>query len=158
MTEPSSLSRRTLHFDHLDQMIQEAASLASGEVQTSGRFSFGQILEHLALAMEVATGRRPGPKIAAPIRWGARLLRSRFIHRPLQPGFKLPRNAQSIFWPEEAIDVQAALEHLRHAVNEFQATDPLPPHPIFGKLTREEHEQLQCRHCELHLSFVHPVT
>jgi hypothetical protein len=34
----------------------------------------------------------------------------------------------------------------------------LKPHPVFGQMTRAQHDQIQCRHAELHLSFVHPTT
>jgi hypothetical protein len=30
------------------------------------------------------------------------------------------------------------------------------PSPFLGELTREQWDQLHCRHCELHLSFILP--
>jgi hypothetical protein len=73
----------------------------------------------------------------------------------MKPGFKLPSKAQSVFWPDGEIETTAGLEHYREAIELFQRTDPLPPHPIFGDMSRADQEQLQCRHAELHLSFVH---
>lgn len=151
-------ARRELHFDSLDGAIGEAESLASTEVTTSGSYSLGQILEHLARTLDVVTGERSAPAAPPPVRWVARLLRSRFLHRPMKPGFRLPRQAQSVLWPDEEVTVEQGLEHLRQSAERFRTTDPLPPHPFFGSMSRPDHERLQCRHFELHLGFVHPKT
>ena len=149
-----STERRELHFHSFDEALADAESLAQGPVTTAGAYSFGQILDHLARTIEVVAGDREGPAISFPIRVAARLLRSRFVSKPMKPGFKLPSNAQSVFWPEGEVETTAGLEHYRQAIELFKRTDPLPPHPIFGEMSRADQEQLQCRHAELHLSFV----
>lgn len=151
------IQRRELNFQSFDEAMREAESLAQQPVQTSGSYSFGQIIEHLARTLDVVTGTTAGPKLSLPLRWAARIMRSRLLNRPMQPGFRLPEQAQSIFWPSEDVQLDAAMEHLRSAAERFRSTDPLPPHPIFGKMTREQHQQLQCRHFELHLSFASPA-
>lgn len=152
-TNPGTEVRRTLHFDTLDDAIADAASLAEADATTTGHFSLGQILEHLARTLDVVTGYQPAPPVPAPMRWLAILLRSRILNRPMKPGLKLPRGAQSVLWPDEPVEVDAAIEHLRQAAARFRETDPLPPHPFFGTMSPADHERLQCRHFELHLSF-----
>ena len=76
--------------------------------------------------------------------------------QPLKPGFKLPAKAESVFWPNQEFDVQEALAHLKDSVENYKKNGPLEKHPMFGTLTREQNDRMNCRHCELHLSFVHP--
>ena len=42
--------RRELKFQNLTEVVQEVERLASGHVRTTGRHSFGQILNHLMLS------------------------------------------------------------------------------------------------------------
>lgn len=153
---PGAPARRTLHFDSLDDAIADAESRAAVDATTTGHFSLGQILEHLARTLDVVTGHRPAPPVPAPMRWLAILLRGRILNRPMSPGIKLPRGAQSVLWPDEPVEADAAMEHLRQAAARFRQTEPLPPHPFFGTMSPADHERLQCRHFELHLSFAHP--
>ena len=71
-------------------------------------------------------------------------------------GFKLPQKAEAVFWPDQDFDVQEALTHFKESVEHYKSQGPLPKHPMFGKLTRKENDRLNCSHCALHLSFVHP--
>ena len=147
---------RTLRFDSFDDAMAEAERLAACQTRTSGQFSLGQILEHLARTLEVVVGTRPLPPPAFPMRWLARLMRPIVLGKATT-GFKLPANSQNVLWPSEAVSTEAGLQHLRAQSEVFKQTDPLPVHPIFGKMTRQQHDALQCRHFEGHLGFVHPV-
>ena len=153
----SVIERRSLHFDSLADALAEAERLSSQSVITAGSYSLGQILEHLARTIDVVTGDRPSPPIALPVKVLARMFRSRFLNSPMQPGFKLPSKAQSVFWPSEDVESEAGLQHYREAINRFDHTEPLPKHVLLGNMTRPQHVQLQCRHAELHLSFVRPA-
>lgn len=150
-------TRRTLRFDTLEQALSEAESLTATAVTTSGNYSLGQILEHLARTIDVVNGDLQAPPIPLPLRLAGRLLRPMFLNRPMRSGFKLPSKAQSVFWPDHETDAKASLEHYRRAITRLMQIDPLPKHPLLGEMDRRQHEQLQCRHAELHLSFVHPV-
>jgi Protein of unknown function (DUF1569) len=149
--------RRTLHFDSLEQAIAEAESLTRATVTTTGKYSLGQILEHLARTIEIALGQRSAPTIPFPIRMAARMMRPRLLNKPMRSGFKLPSKSQSVFWPDHDVEAEAGLQHYRDAIALFHRTDPHPTHPLLGDITRAEHTQLQCRHAELHLSFVRPA-
>ncbi len=152
----SVIERRKLHFDSLTEALAEAERLASVEVIAAGAYSLGQILEHLARTIDIASGYREAPAISLPIRTVARLLRSRFLNKPMPSGYKLPAKSQSVFWPSQDVETEAGLQHYREAIERFNRTEPLPKHILLGNMTRPQHVQLQCRHAELHLSFVHP--
>ena len=51
----AEVERRQLHFSSLDEAAADAEALAGGEVMTSGNYSFGQIMEHLARTIDVVT-------------------------------------------------------------------------------------------------------
>jgi hypothetical protein len=152
-----TVERRELEFDNLDQVLADMETLASGNVRTTGSFSFGQIVEHLARTLDVVTGQLQSPQVPLPMRVMARMMRPFILSRPMRPGFKLPSKAQSVLWPSEDIQPDQAIQHFREALRRYQAMEPLPKHPFFGNMTRAQHDQLQCGHCAMHLGFVHPA-
>ncbi len=149
--------RRELSFTSLADAVADAQRLAAGEVRTTGNHSFGQILEHLAITLDMASGKTKGPKFPWFMRLAMPFLKKGILNNPLEPGFSLPRNAETFFWPDKEFDVQAALAHLEEAVDHFQTKGPLAVHPVFGKATTEQIVRLNVNHCALHLSFVHPA-
>jgi len=153
---PASPDRRQLSFTTLDEAVADAAQLASGDVRTTGKHSFGQILEHLARTHDMATGLLPGPKMPLFMRLMMPLMKKSII-KNVKPGFKLPPKAEAFFWPDQEFEVQTALAHLKESVDRFNTQGPLPKHPVFGTLTKEQATQLNCEHCAMHLSFAHPA-
>ena len=149
--------RRELSFNSLDDAVADAERLAGGNVRTSGKHSFGQILEHLALTHDMATGKIIAPRPPLLMRLMMPLLKRMIVSRPIKPGIKLPSDAEAFFWPEGEVDVAQALSHLKESVQNYSANGPLAVHPFFGKVSREQNDRLNCGHCAMHLSFVHPV-
>ena len=150
--------RRELQFNKLDEVVEEAERLASGEYRTTGNHSFAQILKHLALTHDMSTGKVEAPRPPFFMRMMVKIMKPMIINdKPLKPGFKLPQKSQTFFWPEGEIDIHEALAHLKESVERYKSEGPLPKHPVFGALTRAENEALNCRHGALHLSFVHPA-
>ncbi len=74
----------------------------------------------------------------------------------VKPGFNLPRDMEDFFWPDQEFDVHKALDHFKEAVNYYNTNGPLAKHPVFGKLAPGQNLNLNCQHCAMHLSFVHP--
>lgn len=148
---------RTLRFESLQAAMDEAERLASIETRTTGNFSLGQIFEHLARTFEITLGDRTLPPAPLPMRVFARLIRP-MVLRKASTGFKLPAKTQNVLWPTEPVSTEDGIRHLREAYAKFKAMDQLPKHVFFGKMTRQQHDTLQCRHFEGHLGFVHPVT
>ena len=149
-------THRVLDFRNLDEVVVEAERLASGEVYTTGAHSFGQILEHLARTHDMTTGRLQVPPPPFFMRMMIVLMKPLLIRdQPIKPGFKLPKKSESVFWPDQEFEVSAALEHLRDSVEHYKSEGPMPKHPMFGTLSREQNDRLNCRHAALHLGFVH---
>lgn len=149
--------RRELEFKTLSEAAAEVDRLAAVETTTTGNFSHGQIIRHLAITLDIVCGHTPPPKIPFVFRMIGPWIKRSVLKKPIQPGNKLPSGVQSVFWPEGDISVADATEHFRKSLARFEATKPLPRHPIFGKMTKDEHDLLQRGHIALHLGFVHPT-
>jgi hypothetical protein len=147
--------RREVHYTSFDEVLADAERLAAGPVRLLGNWTYGQILEHLAKVLEMSID---GFDAKAP--WYIRLvagllLKRRFLAGPMPAGFGLPRKMNHLL--PAASSVAEGLAHLRRAVERLKTEEARAPHPVFRRLTREESDQLQLRHCELHMSFVLPV-
>jgi hypothetical protein len=150
--------RRELKFDSLSEVAAEVERLAScDKVSTTGNHSFAKILNHLALSQDVSSGRSAPPPAPFYMKLMMPLMRWMVINdKPVKPGVKLPAAAESFFWPEGEIEISEALQSFSDSMAHYQSKGPIEKHPFFGRLTREESDQLNCRHAALHLSFVHP--
>jgi hypothetical protein len=150
--------RRELTFHSLEDAVADAERLASGEVRTTGKHTFAQILKHLALIHDMATGNIVGPRPPFFMRlMKAMILKGMILKGPVKPGFKLPTAAESFFWPGGNTDVNEALTHLKESVKNYNTNGPLPAHPVFGKVPHEQNDRLNISHCAMHLSFVYAV-
>lgn len=153
-----AVRRRELSFQTLDEAVADAEQLAQGTVRTTGKHSFGQILEHLARTHDMCTGKMVPPTPPFYMRVLIPLLKPMILSgKPLKPGATLPKNAEEVFWPDRDFDVQDALQHFRDSVKAYNTDGPLDKHPVFGRMSREKNLDLNCRHCALHLGFVHPA-
>ncbi len=150
--------RRHLHFASLDDVLAEVDSLARvRELRTLGNWSAGQVFQHLAVAFTCSIDGFHF-RLPAPVRFLFRLfLKRTFLTKPMKPGFRLPaRAAKQLVAPP--ISQEEGLHSLRQAIHRLQTEERRAINPVVGKLTREEWDQLHCRHAELHLSFLVPVS
>jgi hypothetical protein len=147
--------RREVHYTDFDEVLADAERLSAGAVRMLGNWTYGQILEHLAAVLEMSID---GFEVRAP--WYVRVvaglfLKRRYLSGSMPAGIRLTRRMSHLL-PKEST-VADGLAHLRHAIRRFQTEDQRAPHPVFTRLTKEEADQLQLRHCELHMSSVLPV-
>jgi hypothetical protein len=145
--------RRNVRYADLDAFLADADRLAVMGAPTIGNWTLAQIFDHLAHSMTVAVN-GTSALFPLPARVVLRLLRKRIISRPLKPGFNCPRRLADILKPADHVETADALQRLHAAVRQFQKASFLPPHPAFGRMTRDEWHQLSLRHAELHMSFV----
>lgn len=152
--------RRELSFASVDEILAEAERLAAApDVELLGNWSLGQILDHLALAMEKAIDGSDGK---APLLMrlmlkfvGPSMLRS--LEKGSMPsGFKMPKSLRGDFAPPAEVSTEDGLEHLRRAVDRWQTESKRAPHVAFGNITPDQHDLVQRRHAEMHLSHVIP--
>jgi Protein of unknown function (DUF1569) len=147
-------NRRQLHFETIGDILADVDRLNQGKVKPLGNWSGGQILTHLAVVMN---GSIEGTsfRFAWPLRLLGRLMKRRILSRGMTPGFQLKgRAAQGLIPP--ATSWEEGLHTFRQAVHRLQTETKREPSPFFGPMTREEWDQLHCRHAELHLSFLVP--
>ncbi len=144
--------RRDLHFDTLAQILNDARAMVSQPHQTLGKWSAGEICDHLARTMDVMLD---GSEMKTPfmLRIAGRISRNYFLSRPMKPGFKVPHWATKSMYPADVTDSEG-LAHLESSISRLQSTKQLDPHPIFGKLAPDDAVRLHCRHAELHLSHI----
>jgi Protein of unknown function (DUF1569) len=147
--------RRELHFAKLADIQAEAERLASIRVRQLGNWPLGYSLAHLAGAMKMSLD---GADFRAPfyIRWFAPLIKKGLLRGPMKPGFQLPRRAAEELIPRGEVPTQDGLNQLRTQIERLNREPQRAPSPVFGKMTREEWDQLHLRHAEMHLSFYVP--
>jgi hypothetical protein len=146
-------TRRRLRYNSLDEVIADAERAVAANSATTGNWSLGQIIEHLATAHDKMID---GFGFTAP--WpmqtlGHLFFKKRLLTKGMTPGFKLNPKAAAILVPGET-DASAALEHLRKSTQRLKTEEKRSPHPFLGAMSVEEYDQLCLRHAELHMSFV----
>jgi hypothetical protein len=146
---------RILTFASLEDLLDEAEWLATSQIRTLGRWSLGQILDHLATWMEFSIDGVP-VRMPLALRLIVRPLRRWIIYRPMRPGFRWPQNADPRLVPQKPVSTHDGLEHLRHAIGRLRTEGHRASSPLLGRLSANEWEQLHLRHAEHHLSFVVP--
>ena len=152
------IERRTLSFQSLDDILRDAEQLAVSPQRTTGQWTCGQILHHLAKGADACfDGFGDNSFVPWWARWFiAPLMKKQFLNKTMRAGIKVPPEVTSLT-PDPHISVAAALAELRRALGRFETETPTMPHPFLGRLkNKQEYIQLQLRHSELHLSFVHP--
>jgi hypothetical protein len=147
--------RRQLHFTSLEAMLADAERMVMApNTKTLGNWPLEQLLTHLTLAMNSSID---GISARAP--WFIRLLgpaiKRRVLTRGMSPGFKLPKQVESRFFPA-ATSAGDALEEFRSAVGRVRQEKMTAIHPVFGRITHDEWLRLHLRHAEMHLSFAVP--
>jgi hypothetical protein len=142
--------RRTVRYPTYDELLKDAERIAtSDQVETLGNWSVGQIFKHLADAIESSID---GSGFVLP--WPIRvvftmLMKRKYLYDSLPAGFKAPKRFQP-----EPIDAKEALDALRSAIGRVNSETDRVMHPAFGQITREEWDQFNLRHCEMHMSFI----
>ena len=81
------------------------------------------------------------------------LIKNRVLRTPMPSGCALPTDfARHLVPPETSWD--DSLQAFRAAIQRLKAESQRHPSPFLGELTRDQWDQLHCRHSELHLSFL----
>jgi hypothetical protein len=143
---------RKVCYGSFDEVVSDAQRAVRDKAGTTGNWSLGQILQHLALANE-KTIDGFGFQAPFPVRMIGPLFKKRLLERGLTPGFQLSKKGSQALVPGET-DADAALERLRHSFQRLQAETKRSPHPFLGRMSIDESNRLCLRHAELHLSFV----
>ena len=153
MINTKTCPRREVDYRTLDDIVADAERLVAAGASTTGNWSVGRILEHIARVMDMSVD---GSEIKVP--WPVRFIlgkcfKQRFLNNKMKPGYKLAPKVAAEIVPDE-IDTQAGLEHLQKAVGRLKQETHREPSPFLGPMDIDQWNQLHCRHSELHMSFV----
>lgn len=156
MVDTKTVTRRELSFANLDEVVADAERAVAASAPTAGNWSLGQILEHVAVVMEKSIDGfdlHPPLPVRLVGRW---ILKNRFLKHGMPAGFQLKGPAAKELLPPE-VDPQQALERLRSAAERLKNETHRHTHPFFGDLNQEDSNRINCRHAELHMSFIQEV-
>ena len=117
---PAAPPRRPLHFDTAAGLIADIDAV--GCLATSGRWTFGQSLNHLATWVDYCYDGRP-MKLPLPVRFVMRLMKGPILYRPMRAGSRIPKVPGGTL----ATDVVPAADALAHARQLFAGCGTRPP-------------------------------
>ena len=151
--------RRPLRFADFSDVRHELESLASasaaGRLGTIGNWTPGQVFAHLAAFMNYPYDGYPESLRNPPwlIRRVLGLRKRRFVRHGMPSGVRIP-GVEGGTTGVDDVSVEEGLSRLRSAMDRMERAAPTHPNPVLGPLTHEEWIQVNCRHAELHLSFL----
>lgn len=141
--------RRRVRYESLHDLLADAQRLSGSGARTLGNWSQGQIYEHIARALDASIDGSDF-SLPAPVRWVMSLLMKRkFLEKEIPAGFKTTKP----FLPEETT-VEEGLASLQRAIARQDQESERVPHPAFGNISREEWNDFNLRHAEMHMSFI----
>lgn len=152
-----SPDRRDLAFRSLDEILADAERVLGGPHRTTGSWTAPQIVWHVADLIAVANGHMD-LSLPLPLKaFGRTLKLLRLFDRPIPSGIRMPKAAAANV--AEAADREPAdsLAHLRREVEHANRHPMTHPSPLFGRLTPHQWLRVNCRHADLHFSFMHPI-
>lgn len=163
MVNTKQAQRRDLKFNSIDDLSAELDRIQhahdAGTLSTTGNWSPGQNLQHLAIVWKAGIDGFP-PEMKPPffIKWPARwLFKKRATAGETAPaGIKLPKQASKII-PVAQVAFDQGMHQLREQIARTTGGERFAAHsPIFGDMTHEQWTNLQLGHCQLHLGFLQP--
>lgn len=146
---------RPLKFNCYNCILGELDKLEGKPYRKQGKWSLGQVAEHLASGINASIDGF-GFKLNPAYRLLGMLVKNNLLANGIKPGIKFNNKAAVVFKPDPNITDQRGVELLRAAIDRAKQTPPDKPSPILGKLTSDEWQQFHCRHAELHLGMIVP--
>lgn len=152
--------RRQIRFASIPDLAVEidriVAAEKAGRLGRVGNWTAGQIFGHLAKWIEMSYQGFPF-RVPGLVRFFIGFSRNKILRDGFKPGTHLPKKTLDKVGAYQDMPVEEGALRLKRALARLKAGE-IPPHesPAFGKLSLQEWVQLQLRHAELHLSFLHP--
>ncbi|MEZ6241699.1 MAG: DUF1569 domain-containing protein [Phycisphaerales bacterium] len=128
----------------------------AGTLTTTGNWSAGQILSHVAILMECAVDGFPDHKPPLFVRVICKtIIKPKALRGDLPPaGIQLPEKASYLI-PPQGTTFEEGMARLRRIIGRIDSGERFThDSPVFGKLTHEQWETLQGGHASLHLGFI----
>lgn len=147
--------RRNIKLMNLDDVEAELNYLdGAGSIQTSGLWTYYQILSHMNDAVHFSMTGFPSVLPGFIRKTVGRYMFKKIIRTEvMKPGYLNPSAPKK----REEGDARLMLQKLRSTLSEFKNYNgEMAVHPIFDRLSKEEFTKLHSIHFSLHLSFAHP--
>ncbi len=145
-----------LRFERLDEALADVQAMAqlerAGKLRCLGKWTFGQVLGHLATWVDYSYDGVP-MKVPFFLKWMLRPMKQRFLNKPMRAGSNIPRVPGGTL----AIDVFSSEEgvaRFNRSFTRLRGEAPGLPHLLFGVMSHEDWVKMHLRHSELHLSFL----
>jgi hypothetical protein len=160
MIDTRKAQRRELAFHCTGCLKEDLARIEAadraGTLRTTGNWTAGEILDHVAKTIEFSVdGFPPEVRVAWPVRVIARLMKGRMTSgRTLPPGFRLPKESAA-FLPAPGVSTADGVARMRRILEKIDAgARCVHPSPAFGALSHDEWMRLHLGHAQLHLGFI----
>ncbi len=158
MSESLSTERRTLHFETLEELLEEVDRVVeadkAGQIRPLGAWTPGQILGHVAAWIEYGYAGYPMKPVPWLVRFFLRRQLKKYMKEGMPAGVRIPRVPEGTYGME-AMPTEEAAERLRLALGRLQRREPAAfDSPAFGPLSDDDRIRLNLMHAELHLSFL----
>lgn len=144
--------RRDIHFDSLDDIMPDVERLLQGYSKV-GQWSVGQACRHLASIM------RASVDLPASTQFDPAMLVDAKTRRAMLERGEIPEGIPTspVLEPPAGLDDREEAENLRAAIAHYRSSPgPVVPHPLLGRLSREEWDRIHGHHAAHHLSFAVP--
>ncbi|MBL8021346.1 MAG: DUF1569 domain-containing protein [Leptospirales bacterium] len=141
---------RELKFTSLSEVEKEIERLGLEQPETTGNWTYFQILSHLADTIEDSFKPMDPPAKPVEARTTEVLFKRLQKSGKMKPGYVNPALPQT----REHGDVEAAKQRLQKAIQGFRASTHLNHEPALGYLNHEQFEFLHAIHSAMHLGFV----
>lgn len=155
----AKVHHRQMRFVSIDDVLAELGRIRQadleGRLETSGNWTAGQILAHLAAWIDYGYTGYPVKTPPFPVSWLLRWMGKRILKHGMKPGVRIPGVKEGTFGQEE-ISVAEGVERLQKALLRLKQGEPCSfDSPAFGPMSHEDRIRLNLKHAELHLGFMH---
>ena len=154
-TKSGQVPYRKLRFNSIADLKSELDKIAeldkSGRLLTSGNWTPGQIMAHLAAWIEYGYDGYPVKSPPWFIRWILRLRLEKMLESGLPRGVKIPGVPGGTVGADD-MPTNQGIARLRKALQRLEAREEAAhDSPAFGKMSHDDRIRLNLRHAELHL-------
>lgn len=150
------MKRRRLDFRDFESLLADVDQLHHCGCTRCGNWDLAQVCYHLARALNASMNgsSRYKPWLVRVV-LGPLILKCVLWNRWIVKGVRAPAAAM----PPPGLDESEMIARLKEFVASFRAhTGELYPHPIFGRMSRDQWTQFHLIHSSHHLGFLVPNT
>lgn len=149
---------RKLRFETISDVYRDLDQIAeldrAGRLQTSGNWTAGQIMAHLAAWIEYGYDGYPIKSPPWFIRWFLRLRLPKMLESGMPRGIRIPGIPGGTVGAED-MPIEQGITRLKQAFQRLEKGEQTKyDSPAFGKMSHEDRIRLNLRHAELHLGYL----